>query len=58
MLSMFGGTVSGGIVEGVADRLVIYRGSLLHSGIIAPGTPLSADPRHGRLTANLFVLGR
>jgi len=47
-----------GIVEGVADRLVIYRGSLLHSGIIAPGTPLSADPRHGRLTANLFVLGR
>jgi len=47
-----------GHVEGVADRLVIYRGSLLHSGIIPPGATLSADPRKGRLTANLFVYGR
>ena len=46
-----------GMVEGVADRVVIYRGSLLHSGIIPPGTSLSADPRQGRLTCNLFVLG-
>ena len=47
-----------GHVEGVADRLVIYRGSLLHSGIIPPGAALSVDPRKGRLTANLFVYGR
>ncbi len=47
-----------GMVEGVADRLVIYRGALLHSGIIPAGTPFSTDPRRGRLTANLFVRGR
>jgi hypothetical protein len=47
-----------GLVEGIVDRVVIYRGSLLHSGIIPPGALLSADPRYGRLTANLFVLGR
>lgn len=47
-----------GHVEGVADRLVIYRGSLLHSGIIPPDAVLSTDPRKGRLTANLFVYGR
>jgi hypothetical protein len=47
-----------GAVEGVADRLVIYRGALLHSGIIPPDAELSADPRRGRLTANLFVQGR
>jgi hypothetical protein len=44
-----------GRVEAVRDRLVIYRGALLHSGIIPPELPLSADPRRGRLTANLFV---
>jgi len=47
-----------GMVEGVADRLVLYRGSLLHSGIIPPDAKLSADPREGRLTANLFGRGR
>ena len=46
-----------GAVEAVADRLIIYQGSLLHSGIIPPDATLSADPREGRLTANLFVLG-
>lgn len=45
-----------GSVEAVADRLVMYHGSLLHSGIIPPGMTLSADPREGRLTANLFVI--
>lgn len=44
-----------GAVEAVPDRLLIYQGSLLHSGIIPPGMTLSADPREGRLTANLFV---
>jgi hypothetical protein len=46
-----------GTVEAVPDRLIIYQGSLLHSGIIPPGMTLSADPRQGRLTANLFVRG-
>jgi hypothetical protein len=46
-----------GAVEGVADRLIIYQGSLLHSGIIPPGMNFSADPREGRLTANIFVRG-
>lgn len=45
------------VVEGVADRLVIYRGSLLHSGIIPAGMSMNDDPRAGRLTANLFVTG-
>lgn len=44
-----------GGVTGHADRLVIYPGSLLHSGVIAPDTQLSSDPRDGRLTANLFI---
>ena len=46
-----------GAVEGVADRLIIYQGSLLHSGIIPPEMNFSADPREGRLTANIFVRG-
>ena len=47
-----------GSVEGVADRLVIYQGRLLHSGLIPPDLPLSTDPRKGRLTANFFVQAR
>jgi len=44
-------------IEAVPDRLLIYQGGLLHSGIIPEGMSFSADPREGRLTANLFVLG-
>ncbi len=44
-----------GRVEGVPDRLIIYRGSLLHSGIIPSEMNFSADPRQGRLTANIFI---
>lgn len=44
-----------GRVEAAPDRLVVYRGALLHSGIIPAGMKFSADPRQGRLTANLFV---
>lgn len=44
-----------GAVEGLADRVAIYRGALLHSGIIPEGMALSDDPLHGRLTANIFV---
>jgi hypothetical protein len=47
-----------GQIEGVRDRLAIYRGSMLHSGIIPPDMAFSADPRLGRLTANIFVKGR
>lgn len=46
-----------GRIEGVADRLAIYQGRLLHSGLIPEGMDFSADPRRGRLTANLFVKG-
>jgi len=42
-------------VAAAPNRLVIYRSRLLHSGQIAPDAPLSADPRAGRLTANIFV---
>jgi hypothetical protein len=47
-----------GAVEAVPDRLVIYQGSLLHSGIIPPGMKFSADPGEARLTANIFVRGQ
>ena len=47
-----------GAVEAVPDRLIIFQGSLLHSGIIPPDMPLTSDPRQGRLTANIFVRGR
>lgn len=42
-------------VEGRFNRLVIYPGCLLHSGVISPDFAYSADPRKGRLTANIFV---
>ena len=46
-----------GAIEAVPDRLLIYQGSLLHSGIIPDGMKFTTDPREGRLTANLFVRG-
>ncbi len=47
-----------GAVEAVPDRMIIFQGSLLHSGIIPPDMPLTSDLREGRLTANIFVRGR
>lgn len=47
-----------GLVEGRADRLVIYPGRLLHSGVIPADMAFSDDPRTGRLTANIFVQAR
>jgi hypothetical protein len=44
-----------GAVAGRADRLVVYRGAMLHSGIIPRDATFSADPRVGRLTTNIFV---
>lgn len=37
------------------NRLVMYPGNLLHSGLIEPDRDISADPATGRLTANLFL---
>ena len=37
------------------DRLLVYRSRMLHSGQIRSPERLSADPRRGRLTANIFV---
>lgn len=44
--------------DAVPDRLLIYQGGLLHSGIIPAAMNFSGDPRQGRLTANFFLLGR
>lgn len=44
-------------VEAQPDRLVLYRGRQLHSGVIPDPQALSADPRRGRLTINMFLLG-
>lgn len=38
-----------------ANRAVIYRSALLHSGAISAGAVLSSDPRHGRLTVTAFL---
>lgn len=37
------------------NRLVIYPGNLLHSTLVRPDKDLNADPKCGRLTANLFI---
>ncbi len=47
-----------GEVEAQPDRLILYRGRLLHSGVIPDPAALSADPREGRLTINMFLRGR
>jgi Family of unknown function (DUF6445) len=44
-------------VEAVPDRLVLYRGRQLHSGVIPNPAVLSSDPRKGRLTINMFLIG-
>lgn len=46
-----------GEVGAQPDRLVLYRGRLLHSGVIPDHTALSTDPRVGRLTINMFLRG-
>lgn len=44
-------------VAAAPDRLVLYRGRQLHSGVIPDPAALSADPRTGRLTINMFLIG-
>lgn len=46
-----------GAVEARPDRLALYRGRQLHSGIIPDPAALSADPGAGRLTINMFLYG-
>ncbi|WP_198937929.1 DUF6445 family protein [Pelomonas sp. KK5] len=43
-----------GMMPARFNRLVVYRGSLLHSAVVNPALSLSADPRSGRLTVNSF----
>ena len=44
-----------GAVRSVPGRVAIYRGGLLHSGMIPPTMSFSEDPREGRLTLNVFM---
>jgi Family of unknown function (DUF6445) len=43
-------------IDSEFNRLVIYRGNMLHSGNINPELSLSNSPRDGRLTATVFFL--
>lgn len=47
-----------GEVAAAPDRLILYRGRLLHSGVIPEPGKLSNDPATGRLTINMFLEGR
>lgn len=40
---------------GIFNQAVLYRGNILHSGVIDNDAALSADPRVGRLTINGFL---
>ncbi|RPF72187.1 DUF6445 family protein [Aurantiacibacter spongiae] len=44
-------------VEARPDRLILYRGRTLHSGVIPDARALSDDPAKGRLTVNMFLVG-
>ena len=46
-----------GEIEAVPDRLILYRGRLLHSGVIPDPHALSSDPAQGRITINMFMSG-
>ncbi len=40
---------------GTFNQAVLYRGNILHSGVISNSDPLPADPKTGRLTINAFL---
>lgn len=42
-------------VEGVFNRLIVYRRNSLHSGKVGNDKPLPADPMTGRLSINSFI---
>lgn len=43
-------------IEAKMDRLLIFKSTMLHTGMVNPDAGLSADPAKGRITANLFAL--
>ncbi len=43
-----------GMIPAKYNRLVLYRGSLLHTAIVNPARSVETDPRAGRLTVNTF----
>ena len=47
-----------GEVEAQPDRLILYRGKMLHSGVIPDPAKLTDDPAKARLTINMFLRGR
>jgi hypothetical protein len=44
-------------VEAQPDRLILYRGRQLHSGVIPDPGKFSSNPKEGRLTINMFLIG-
>lgn len=42
-------------IEYRPNRLAVYPGCLLHSGLVQPDVDIDPNPRTGRLTANIFV---
>lgn len=46
-----------GEIEARPDRVALYRGRMLHSGVIPNPSALSSDPSKGRLTLNMFLYG-
>ncbi len=44
-----------GEIPYVQNRMAIYPGNFLHSGIINPDIDIDANPNTGRLTANIFL---
>ncbi|WP_238582452.1 DUF6445 family protein [Cellvibrio sp. OA-2007] len=42
-------------IDYLPNRLAIYPGNLLHSGLISPQQDISGDLVSGRLTANIFI---
>ncbi len=47
-----------GEVEAKPNRLILYRGRILHSGCIAKDANLSPDPAIGRITINGFLVDK
>lgn len=42
-------------IDYVPNRLVVYPGGLLHSGLVNPEVDIDPNPQSGRLTANIFI---
>lgn len=42
-------------VDAAFNRMIVYRSCILHSGTVPSPAQLTADPRRGRLTANIFL---